>query len=129
LRMRELSALVPKAKFAVAHGQMPEDELAKVMAEFDSRKIDVLVCSTIIENGLDLPNVNTMIVDHATQFGLAQLYQLRGRIGRGSNQAYSYFLYHTKKLTPEARKRLQALLEARELGSGFQLALRDLEIR
>lgn len=129
LRTRELQDLVPKARFGIAHGQMPEDQLAHVMETFDRHEIDVLVCSTIIENGLDLPNVNTMIVDQATQFGLAQLYQLRGRIGRGQNQAYSYFLYHAKKLTPEARKRLQALLEARELGSGFQLALRDLEIR
>ncbi len=129
MRTNELRKLLPTARFAVAHGQMDEDELARVMAKFDAREIDVLVCSTIIENGLDLPNVNTLVVDHATHFGLAQLYQLRGRIGRGSNQAYAYFLYHTKKLTPEARKRLQALLEARELGSGFQLALRDLEIR
>ncbi|MFH1171738.1 MAG: transcription-repair coupling factor [bacterium] len=129
LRMRELQTLLPKARFGVAHGQLPEDQLAKIMEDFDNKKIDVLVCSTIIENGLDLPNVNTLVVDHATHFGLAQLYQLRGRIGRGRNQAYAYFLYHTKKLTPEARKRLQALLEARELGSGFQLALRDLEIR
>lgn len=129
LRKRELEQLVPKARFGVAHGQLPEDQLAAIMADFDQKKIDVLVCSTIIENGLDLPNVNTLIVDHATHFGLAQLYQLRGRIGRGKNQAFSYFLYHVKKLTPEARKRLQALLEARELGSGFQLALRDLEIR
>lgn len=129
LRARELKELVPGATFGIAHGQMPEEELVRAMADFDQKKIDVLVCSTIIENGLDLPNVNTLIVDHATQFGLAQLYQLRGRIGRGQNQAYSYFLYHAKKLTPEARKRLQALLEARELGSGFQLALRDLEIR
>ncbi len=129
LRMRELQELIPKARFAVAHGQMPEDQLAHVMEDFDQHNVDVLVSSTIIENGLDLPNVNTLVVDHATNFGLAQLYQLRGRIGRGSNQAYAYFLYHSKKLTPEARKRLQALLEARELGSGFQLALRDLEIR
>lgn len=129
LRMQELQKLAPNARFGIAHGQMHEDELAAVMADFDQKKLDVLVCSTIIENGLDLPNVNTLIVDHATNFGLAQLYQLRGRIGRGQNQAYSYFLYHAKKLTPEARKRLQALLEARELGSGFQLALRDLEIR
>ncbi len=129
LRKRELQKLLPKARFGVAHGQLDEQQLAKIMEDFDRKKIDILVCSTIIENGLDLPNVNTLIVDHATHFGLAQLYQLRGRIGRGKNQAYSYFLYHTKKLTPEARKRLQALLEARELGSGFQLALRDLEIR
>lgn len=129
LRAREVQALVPKARVGVAHGQLPEDQLARVMEEFDRHAIDILVCSTIIENGLDLPNVNTLVVDQATNFGLAQLYQLRGRIGRGQNQAFSYFLYHSKKLTPEARKRLQALLEARELGSGFQLALRDLEIR
>lgn len=129
LRQKELAALLPKARFGIAHGQLPEEELVRVMADFDKRNIDILLCSTIIENGLDLPNVNTLIVDHATNFGLAQLYQLRGRIGRGSNQAYASFLYHAKKLSHEARKRLQALLEARELGSGFRLALRDLEIR
>lgn len=124
-----LNKLVPKAKIGIAHGRLPEKELAKAMADFDTQKTNMLVCSTIIENGLDLPNVNTMIVDNATNFGLAQLYQLRGRIGRGERQAYAYFLYNRKKLKGNAKKRLEALMEAKKLGSGFQLALRDLEIR
>ncbi len=129
LTMKRLQRLVPEATYAFAHGQMDEHELSKVMADFDTGKIQVLVCSTIIENGLDLPNVNTLIVDNAGRFGLAQLYQLRGRIGRGKRQAYAFFLYHATKLTSGPKRRLQALNEARELGSGFQLALRDLEIR
>ncbi len=129
LTVKRLQKLVPDASYAFAHGQMDEKDLSKVMADFDTGKIQVLVCSTIIENGLDLPNVNTLIVDNAGRFGLAQLYQLRGRIGRGKRQAYAYFLYHATKLTAGPKKRLQALNEARELGSGFQLALRDLEIR
>jgi transcription-repair coupling factor (superfamily II helicase) len=111
------------------HGQLPEADIAKVMHKFDKREIDVLVCSTIIENGLDLPNVNTLIVDNAVQFGLSQLHQIRGRIGRGNRQAYAYFFFKRQKLTGEAEKRLQALEEARELGSGFDLAQRDMEIR
>lgn len=124
-----IEKLVPKARIGIAHGRLPEKDLASAMSDFDTRKTNVLVCSTIIENGLDLPNVNTLIVDNATHFGLAQLYQLRGRIGRGERQAYAYFLYHRKQLKGNAKKRLQALLEAKKLGSGFQLALRDLEIR
>ncbi len=126
---KELQKLIPKAKVGIAHGRLPEKDLAKAMQDFDTKKTNILVCSTIIENGLDLPNVNTLIVDNATNFGLAQLYQLRGRIGRGNRQAYAYFLYHRKKLKGNAKKRLQALMEAKKLGSGFQLALRDLEIR
>ncbi|MBI4426811.1 MAG: transcription-repair coupling factor [Candidatus Kerfeldbacteria bacterium] len=129
LTLQRLQKLVPEASYAVAHGQMDEHELSRVMADFDTGKIQVLVCSTIIENGLDLPNVNTLIVENAGRFGLAQLYQLRGRIGRGSRQAYAYFLYQSTKLTGGPKKRLQALHEARDLGAGFQLALRDLEIR
>ncbi|MFA6098115.1 MAG: transcription-repair coupling factor [Patescibacteria group bacterium] len=125
----KLKKLLPQAKIGIAHGRLPEKELAKAMQDFDNQKTNLLVCSTIIENGLDLPNVNTLVVDNATNFGLAQLYQLRGRIGRGERQAYSYFLYHRKKLKGNAQKRLQALMEAKKLGSGFQLALRDLEIR
>ncbi len=126
---QELSKLVPEAKIGIAHGKLSEKHLAQAMRDFDTAKTNILVCSTIIENGLDLPNVNTLIVEQATKFGLAQLYQLRGRIGRGFRQAYAYFLYDRKKLTGTAKQRLQALLEAKELGSGFQLALRDLEIR
>jgi len=129
LAAQELQKLIPNAKIGTAHGRLPERDLAKAMKDFDTQQTNLLVCSTIIENGLDLPNVNTLIVDNATNFGLAQLYQLRGRIGRGERQAYAYFLYHRKKLKGNAKKRLQALMEAKKLGSGFQLALRDLEIR
>ncbi|MBI3114910.1 MAG: transcription-repair coupling factor [Candidatus Kerfeldbacteria bacterium] len=129
LAAKKLRDVFPKARVAHAHGQMGEAELSKTMEEFDHHEIDILVCSTIIENGLDLPNVNTMIVDHAQKFGLSQLYQLRGRVGRGSRQAFAYFLYHTEKLTESPKRRLKALAEARDLGSGLQLALKDLEIR
>jgi len=114
---------------AFAHGQMPENNLEKIMAEFYDKKIDILIASSIIENGLDIPNVNTIIIDNASNFGLADLYQLKGRVGRGQKQAYAYFLYKSTELKEKARRRLEALLEAKELGSGFQLALRDLEIR
>ena len=126
---KKIAKLIPNAKIGIAHGQLPERELAKVMEDFDHGKVNLLVCSSIIENGLDLPNVNTLIVNRATNFGLADLYQIRGRIGRSDKQGYAYFLYHSKKLKPTARKRLEALLEAKELGSGFKLAMRDLEIR
>ncbi|MDP3995246.1 MAG: CarD family transcriptional regulator, partial [bacterium] len=129
IKLQELQGLMPKVTFGMLHGQLPEEAIAKVMHEFDAKKIDVLVCSTIIENGLDLPNVNTLIVDNAVQFGLSQLHQIRGRIGRGDRQAYAYFFYKRQKLTGEAEKRLQALEEARALGSGFDLAQRDMEIR
>ena len=129
IKKRELQKLIPKTRFHVAHGQIPEQDLAEAMEAFDHGDIDVLVCSTIVQNGLDLPNVNTLIVENATRFGLAQLYQLRGRIGRGERQAYAFFLYPQKKLTGTSKKRLQALQEANELGSGFELAMRDLEIR
>jgi len=122
--------LVPEANVAIAHGQMPEDELEKVMALFTQGKIDILVCTTIIESGLDLPNVNTLIVNQADRFGLTQLYQLRGRVGRGANLAHAYFLYDRgKRLTDTAEKRLKTIFEATELGAGFNIAIRDLEIR
>ncbi|MFO7265526.1 MAG: transcription-repair coupling factor [Bacillota bacterium] len=125
-----LRQLVPEARIAVAHGQMPEDLLEQVMLDFLNREIDVLVCSTIIETGMDIPNVNTLIVDEADRFGLAQLYQLRGRVGRSNRVAYAYFTYRKDKiLTEDAEKRLQAIREFTELGSGFKIALRDLEIR
>jgi transcription-repair coupling factor (superfamily II helicase) len=113
----------------VAHGQLDEEQLEEKMEKFYNGTTKILVCSTIIENGIDLPSVNTLIVDRADTFGLAQLYQLRGRIGRGSAKAYAYFFYRTRKLQQDAKNRLQALLESTELGSGFQLAMRDLEIR
>lgn len=125
-----LETELPGARIAVAHGQMQERRLEKVFLGFLQREYDVLVCSTIIENGLDLPNVNTLIVVDADHMGLAQLYQLRGRVGRSERQAYAYFTYQPQKvLTAEAEKRLQALREFTQLGSGFRLAMRDLEIR
>ena len=122
--------LVPEAEVAVAHGQMPEDQLERVMLDFARGAIDVLVCTTIIESGLDIPNVNTIIINQADRLGLAQLYQLRGRVGRGASRAYAYLFYDRhRSLTEPAQKRLQAIFEATELGAGFQIALRDLEIR
>ncbi len=125
-----LQELVPEATFAVGHGQMDEGELSRVMLDFAAGRYDVLVCTTIIESGLDIPNVNTIIINRADRFGLAQLYQLRGRVGRSSNRAYAYLLYNRRQtLTPVAQRRLETLLEASELGAGFQVAMRDLEIR
>lgn len=125
-----LQGLVPEATFGVAHGQMREEELEHVMWDFLNKKFDCLVCTTIIENGLDMPNVNTLIVERADCFGLAQLYQLRGRVGRSNRLAYAYFTFERDRvLTEDAEKRLRALQEFTEFGSGFKLALRDLEIR
>lgn len=127
---QQLRHLVPEASFVIGHGQMDEEELSRVMLDFVSGKYDVLVCTTIIESGLDIPNVNTIIVNHADKFGLAQLYQLRGRVGRSSTQAYAYFLYSKGQgLTDVARRRLEAIMESSELGGGFRVAMRDLEIR
>jgi len=125
-----LRELVPDARYVVAHGQMSEGQLEQVMIDFWNREYDVMVATTIIESGLDLPQVNTLIVERADLLGLAQLYQLRGRVGRSSQRAYAY-LFHPRdrSLTEEAHRRLEAIGEATELGSGFQLALRDLEIR
>jgi len=127
---RRLEKLVPEASFAVAHGQMREADLEKVMLRFVAGEIDVLVCTSIVESGLDIPNVNTLIVERADRFGLAQLYQLRGRVGRGAQRAYAYFFYdRVTRLTPEARQRLETIREASELGAGYTIAMRDLEIR
>ncbi|MFW5991985.1 MAG: transcription-repair coupling factor [Halanaerobiaceae bacterium] len=126
-RIREL---LPDCRVAVAHGQMNENHLERVMFDFYNREYDVLVCTTIIENGLDLPNVNTIIINRAEQMGLAQLYQLRGRVGRSNRIAYAYLLYEKDRLLPEiAEKRLKAIKEFTNLGSGFKIAMRDLEIR
>jgi transcription-repair coupling factor (superfamily II helicase) len=126
----ELQDLVPEARIAIAHGRMPEEPLEKVMTDFIAGKHDILVTTTIIQLGLDMPNVNTLIIDRADRFGLAQLYQLRGRVGRGINQAYAYFFFdEEKRLTPQANKRLRTIFEATELGSGFGIAMKDLEIR
>ena len=126
----QLRRVLPRARIAVAHGQMPEGGLEKIMLAFARGEHDVLVCTTIIESGLDIPNANTIIIDRADTLGLAQLYQLRGRVGRSSRRAYAYLLYRRReRLSDIARKRLQAIFNASELGAGFQIALSDLEIR
>lgn len=121
--------LIPSAKTAIAHAQLPDEELSRIIHSFDTQEVDILISSSIIENGLDLPNVNTMIVWNAAHFGLGQLYQLRGRIGRRSRQGYAYLLYSQEKLTPMQRLRLTALTEASRVGSGWDIARRDLEMR
>jgi transcription-repair coupling factor (superfamily II helicase) len=121
---------MPEARVAIGHGQMSEDLLAAVMVDFEAGQWDVLVCTTIIESGLDIPNVNTIIVERSDRFGLAQLYQLRGRVGRSGRRAYAYFLYDPRRsLTEQADKRLDVISGLHELGQGFKIALRDLEIR
>jgi transcription-repair coupling factor (superfamily II helicase) len=125
-----ITRLVPEAKVVVGHGQMGDDDLEKVMLDFVSKKYDVLVSTTIIENGLDIPNANTMIVNRADRYGLAQLYQLRGRVGRSDRRAYAYLLIPPEEtLSSVARKRLSAIREFSDLGSGFRIAALDLEIR
>jgi len=122
--------LAPRARIRVGHGQMREGELESVMIDFVEGRFDVLVSTTIIENGLDIPNVNTIVINNADRFGLAQLYQLRGRVGRSAHQAYAYFLYQPhRSLSETAQGRLEAIREFSHLGSGLQLAMRDLEIR
>ncbi|MDR7855667.1 transcription-repair coupling factor [Tissierella sp.] len=126
----KLRALVPEANFAIGHGQMGERELEKVMMSFLEQEVDVLLCTTIIETGLDIPNVNTIIIHDADKMGLSQLYQLRGRVGRSNRIAYGYFTYEKNKVLSEvAEKRLRAIKEFTEFGSGFKIAMRDLEIR
>ena len=125
-----IQQLLPEARIAVAHGQMPERELENVMLEFVRHKHDVLVCTMIIESGLDIPNVNTILINRADALGLAQLYQLRGRVGRATTQAYGYLFYPPDRaITEGAQKRLRVIEEFTDLGSGFKIALRDLEIR
>ncbi len=127
---QRLEKLVPEATFAVGHGQMREADLEQVMLRFVVGEIDVLVCTSIIESGLDIPNANTLIIERADRFGLAQLYQLRGRVGRGAQRAYAY-LFHAQlgRLTTDARQRLETMRETTELGAGYTIAMRDLEIR
>ncbi len=130
-KMKEyLEKLVPEATIMTAHGQMDEEELEMVMEYFINGSIDVLVCTTIIESGLDIPNANTIIIDRADAFGLADLYQLRGRVGRWKHQAYAYLMVpRSREILEDARKRLKAILEAQGFGAGFQIAMKDLEIR
>lgn len=126
----DLTKLVPESRIVYAHGQMREDELEQVMLDFMEKRFDLLVCTTIIETGLDLPNVNTLIVNDADKMGLSQLYQLRGRVGRSNRKAYAYFLYRKDKILSEtSEKRLSAIRDFTEFGSGFKIAMRDLELR
>ena len=129
-QMIMLQKLIPEATFCVAHGQMHEHELEDIMIDFMNRKYDVLISTTIIESGLDMPNVNTIIINRADTFGLSQLYQLKGRVGRSSRKAYAYLFYpRHASLTEDAQKRLQVISEYSDLGSGFKIAMKDLEIR
>jgi transcription-repair coupling factor (superfamily II helicase) len=126
----KLRRLLPEARIAVAHGQMSERHLENIMLEFVNKEYDILVCTTIIETGMDIPNVNTLIIDNADYLGLSQLYQLRGRIGRSNKVAFAYLTYEKDKMLSEvADKRLKAIKEFTEFGSGFKIAMRDLEIR
>ncbi|BDU22616.1 transcription-repair coupling factor [Dyella sp. GSA-30] len=127
---REIEELIPEARIGIAHGQMPERELERVMADFHRQRFNVLVCTTIIETGIDIPTANTIIIDRADRFGLAQLHQLRGRVGRSHHRAYAYLVVPDRKaMTADAEKRLEALASLEELGAGFTLATHDLEIR
>ncbi len=127
---RELEELIPEARIGIAHGQMPERELEQVMADFHRQRFNVLVCTTIIETGIDIPTANTIIINRADRFGLAQLHQLRGRVGRSHHRAYAYLVVPDRKsMTADAEKRLEALASLEELGAGFTLATHDLEIR
>jgi transcription-repair coupling factor (superfamily II helicase) len=129
-RRQRLQELIPEARIAVAHGQMPERELERVMRDFVGQRFNLLVCSTIIETGIDVPTANTIVISRADKFGLAQLHQLRGRVGRSHHQAYAYLLVpDTEGLTKQAAQRLDAIQAMEELGSGFYLAMHDLEIR
>ena len=126
----QVRRIVPDVKILVGHGQMPAKQLEQIIYDFYHKKADVLICTTIIENGIDIENANTLIVYDSDKLGLSQLYQIRGRVGRGSRLAYAYFTYeYNKLLTEEAMKRLDAMSEFSEFGSGFKLAMRDLEIR
>ena len=127
--LKKLEQQFPNIKKAILHGKVGEKTLVKTMREFREGEIKILVSTTIIENGLDISSVNTLVVDDATKLGLSQAHQLRGRVGRTDIQAYAYFLYPTQKLKPKAEDRLEALLSFQNLGAGFEIAKRDLELR
>ena len=129
-KAEEISELVPEANVVYAHGQMTGSRIEEIMQDFVNKQSNVLVCTTILESGIDIPNANTIIVENADRMGLAQLYQIRGRVGRSDRQAYAYITYRRDKLLSEvADKRLKAIKEFTEFGSGFKIAMRDLEIR
>src|SRR5690606_15165652 len=126
----QLAELVPEARIGIAHGQLSESALEQVIVDFWERRFDVLVTTTIIETGIDIANANTLIIDQADKYGLSQLHQIRGRVGRGRERAYAYFLYDAEKpLTETAQVRLETIAANNELGGGMQIALKDLEIR
>jgi len=126
----KLQELIPDARIAYAHGKMSEEEMSDIWGQLLEHEIDILICTTIIETGVDVPNVNTLIIEDADYFGLSQLYQLRGRVGRSNKRAYAYFTFRREKiLTEVASKRLNAMREFTQFGSGFRIAMRDLEIR
>jgi len=128
-KAHELKKLCPKAKIGVIHGRVPEKKLINIMDTFQKEKTNVLVATTIIESGLDLPNVNTIIVEDSTRLGLSQAHQIRGRVGRSGTKSYAYFMFDEKNLTPLVKERLKALEDAQELGAGYRVAIRDLELR
>ncbi len=125
----ELKKLCPRAKIGVIHGRMPEKHLLKIMEDFQKEKINVLMATTIIENGIDFPNVNTIIIEDSTKLGLSQAHQIRGRVGRSRTKSFAYFMYNEKNLTPLVKERLKTLEDTQELGSGYRIAIRDLELR
>jgi len=126
---KEIEELCPKAKIGIIHGRMPEKELVKIMDDFQKGKTNTLLATTIIENGLDLPNVNTIIIEDATRLGLSQAHQIRGRVGRSHRESFAYFMFEPKSLTLLAKERLKALEDAQELGAGYRIAIKDLELR
>ncbi len=128
-KAHQLKKLIPGAKVGIVHGKMPEKHLIKIMDEFQKEKINVLIATTIIENGIDFPNVNTIIIEDATKLGLSQAHQIRGRVGRSGTKSFAYFMYEKKNLTPLAQERLKVLEDAQELGAGYRIAMRDLELR
>ena len=128
-KAHELQKLCPKAKFGIIHGRMPEKKLIKIMDDFQKEKTNVLIATTIIENGIDLPNVNTIIIEDSTRLGLSQAHQIRGRVGRSGTKSFAYFMYNEKDLTPLVKERLKALEDSQELGAGYRIAIRDLELR
>ncbi|MCA9131474.1 MAG: transcription-repair coupling factor, partial [Planctomycetales bacterium] len=130
LLREKLERIVPEARIVIGHGQMDERLLENVMMAFGNGEYDILLATSIIESGLDIPNANTLIVDRADLFGMSQLYQLRGRVGRSAQQAYAYFFHPAiNRMTDDARMRLETMAEYVDLGSGFQIAMRDLELR
>jgi len=128
-KAHQLRKLCPNAKIGIIHGKMPEKHLIKIMDDFQKEKINVLLATTIIENGIDFPNVNTIIIEDATKLGLSQAHQIRGRVGRSGTKSFAYFMYENRNLTPLAKERLKVLEEAQELGAGYRIAMRDLELR